>query len=132
MKHFVHIFLLLSMCFCFQVQAQGLKTFKLKNGMSVFIWEDSGKSDVFGEVVVRTGAVNDPEQYTGLAHYLEHVMFKGTQKIGALDWEKEAPIYEQIIAKYDEMVFGQIFVIEMKIPEEISVKEAETVGRHEL
>lgn len=70
MKHFVHIFLLLSMCFCFQVQAQGLKTFKLKNGMSVFIWEDSGKSDVFGEVVVRTGAVNDPEQYTGLAHYL--------------------------------------------------------------
>ena len=52
MKHFVHIFLLLSMCFCFQVQAQGLKTFKLKNGMSVFIWEDSGKSDVFGEVVV--------------------------------------------------------------------------------
>lgn len=57
MKHFVHIFLLLSMCFCFQVQAQGLKTFKLKNGMSVFIWEDSGKSDVFGEVVVRTGAV---------------------------------------------------------------------------
>ena len=96
MKHFVHIFLLLSMCFCFQVQAQGLKTFKLKNGMSVFIWEDSGKSDVFGEVVVRTGAVNDPEQYTGLAHYLEHVMFKGTQKIGALDWEKEAPIYEQM------------------------------------
>ena len=58
---------------------------------------------MFGEVVVRTGAVNDPEQYTGLAHYLEHVMFKGTQKIGALDWEKEAPIYEQIIAKYDEM-----------------------------
>ena len=58
--------------------------------MSVFIWEDSGKSYVFGEVVVRTGAVNDPEQYTGLAHYLEHVMFKGTQKIGALDWENES------------------------------------------
>ena len=76
MKHFVHIFLLLSMCFCFQVQAQGLKTIKLKNGMSVFIWDDSGKSDVFGEVVVRTGAVNDPDEYTGLAHYVEHVMFK--------------------------------------------------------
>ena len=84
MKHFVHVFLLLSMCFCFQAQAQGLKAFKLKNGMSVFIWEDAGKSDVFGEIAVRTGAVNDPEQYTGLAHYLEHVMFKGTQKIGAL------------------------------------------------
>ena len=83
--------------------AQELKAFKLKNGMSVFIWEDTTKPDVFGEVVVRTGSVNDPEEYTGLAHYLEHVLFKGTQKIGALDWEKEKGIYEQIIQKYDEM-----------------------------
>lgn len=86
-----------------QVDAQGLKAFRLKNGMSVFVWEDSTKTDVLGQVVVRTGSVNDPEQYTGLAHYLEHVLFKGTQKIGALDWEKEKPLYEQIIAKYDEM-----------------------------
>jgi len=53
-------------------------------------------------VSVKVGAKEDPEQYTGLAHYLEHLMFKGTDKIGALDWEKEKPIYEQIIAKYDE------------------------------
>ena len=85
------------------LSAQGLKAFKLKNGMSVFVWEDSTKTDVLGQVVVRTGSVNDPEQYTGLAHYLEHVLFKGTQKIGALDWEKEKPLYEQIIAKYDAM-----------------------------
>lgn len=91
-------------CLCMgQAGAQGLKAFKLRNGMSVFVWEDSTKTDVLGQVVVRTGSVNDPEQYTGLAHYLEHVLFKGTQKIGALDWEKEKPIYEQIIAKYDEM-----------------------------
>ena len=83
--------------------AQGLKAFKLKNGLSVYIWEDNSKSDVFGIVACRTGSVNDPAEYTGLAHYLEHVMFKGTDKIGALDWEKEKPIYEQIIAKYDEM-----------------------------
>lgn len=103
MRHLGNLFILLTMCFCLQSQAQGLKAFKLKNGMSVFIWEDASKPDVFGEIAVRTGSVNDPEQYTGLAHYLEHVMFKGTQKIGALDWEKEKPIYEQIIAKYDEM-----------------------------
>ena len=82
---------------------QGLKAFKLKNGLSVYIWEDNTKSDVYGIVACRTGSVNDPAEYTGLAHYLEHVMFKGTDKIGALDWEKEKPIYEQIIAKYDEM-----------------------------
>ena len=85
------------------LSAQGLKAFKLKNGMSVFVWEDSTKTDVLGQVAVRTGSVNDPEQYTGLAHYLEHVLFKGTQKIGALDWAKEQPLYEQIIAKYDAM-----------------------------
>ncbi|MEG0038372.1 MAG: insulinase family protein [Bacteroides sp.] len=82
---------------------QGLKAFKLKNGLSVYIWEDNTKSDVFGIVGVRTGAVNDPASYTGLAHYLEHVMFKGTDKIGALDWATEEPLYKQIITKYDEM-----------------------------
>ncbi len=84
--------------------AQELKTFKLQNGLSVYVWEDSTQSDVFGIVGVRTGSYNDPEQYTGLAHYLEHMMFKGTQKIGALDWAAEEPLYNQIIAKYDEMV----------------------------
>ncbi len=82
---------------------QGLKAFQLKNGLTVLIWEDDTKTDVFGMVGVRAGSANDPEEYTGLAHYLEHVMFKGTQKIGSLDWNIEGPIYEQIIAKYDEM-----------------------------
>ena len=80
------ISILLSFICVAQMNAQGLKAFKLKNGMSVFVWEDSTKTDVLGQVAVRTGSVNDPEQYTGLAHYLEHVLFKGTQKIGALDW----------------------------------------------
>ena len=82
---------------------QGLKAFKLKNGLSVYIWEDNTKSDVYGIVAVRAGSINEPAEYTGLAHYLEHVMFKGTDKIGTLDWEAEEPIYQQIIAKYDEM-----------------------------
>ena len=105
MKHLNGLFVwMLLACLCAgQVSAQGLKAFQLKNGMSVFVWEDSTKTDVLGQVVVRTGSVNDPEQYTGLAHYLEHVLFKGTQKIGALDWEKEKNLYEQVIAKYDAM-----------------------------
>lgn len=40
---------------------QGLKAFKLKNGLSVYIWEDESKSDVFGLVGVRAGSINDPE-----------------------------------------------------------------------
>ena len=82
--------------------SQGLKSFKLPNGLQVYVWEDANATDVFGMVAVKAGSVNDPIEYTGLAHYLEHVMFKGTDRIGAIDWVKEKPIYEQIIAKYDE------------------------------
>jgi len=101
MKHFLFLLVALT-CWVGTAVAQGLKSFQLPNGLSVFVWEDTTRSDVYGMVGVRVGSYNDPEEYTGLAHYLEHVLFKGTQKIGALEWEKEQPIYEKIIAKYDE------------------------------
>ncbi len=100
---FKSLFLLAALTISLSSFGQGLKAFKLKNGLSVYIWEDNTKSDVYGAVGIRTGSVNDPDQYTGLAHYLEHVMFKGTNKISTLDWAAEEPIYKQIIAKYDEM-----------------------------
>ena len=96
------LFVFLCSIISINTNAQGLKAFKLPNGLSVFVWEDETVADVFGMVAVNVGAKEDPEQYTGLAHYLEHLMFNGTEKIGALDWEKEKPLYEQIIAKYDE------------------------------
>ena len=76
--------------------------FKLGNGMQVYIWPDSNQTNVHGRVSVHVGSKNDPEQFTGLAHYLEHLMFKGTDRIGTTDWEQEKILYEQIIAKYDE------------------------------
>ena len=87
----------------FQASAQGLKAFKLPNGLSVFVWEDNAKPDVRGMVSVKVGSKDDPADLTGLAHYLEHLMFKGTPKIGALDWAREEPLYQQIIQEYDEM-----------------------------
>jgi len=98
-KYFVFICALLSL----NAYSQGLKSFKLPNGLSVFIWEDPSAPDVFGIVAVNAGSKEDPQEYTGLAHYLEHLLFKGTDKIGSLDWEKEKPVYDKIIAKYDEM-----------------------------
>ena len=68
---------------------QGLKAFKLKNGLSVYIWEDESKSDVFGLVGVRAGSINDPEEYTGLAHYLEHVMFTRKSSPSTTRWPKK-------------------------------------------
>ncbi len=83
------------------LNAQGLKGFKLQNGLSVFVWEDTTKTDIFGMVSVKAGSINDPQNYTGLAHYLEHLMFKGTDFIGALEWHKEDSIYNAIIEKYN-------------------------------
>ncbi len=81
---------------------EGLTEYKLDNGLTVLLWEDHDAPDVTGYIAVRAGAVDEPAEYTGLAHYLEHMLFKGTQKIGALDWEKEKPIYDSIIALYDQ------------------------------
>ena len=69
-----------------------LSEYKLDNGLTVLLWEDHDAPDVTGYVVVRAGAVDEPSEYTGLAHYLEHMLFKGTQRIGALNWEAEKPI----------------------------------------
>ena len=81
---------------------EGLSEYKLDNGLTVLLWEDHDQPDVTGYVVVRAGAVDEPVEYTGLAHYLEHMLFKGTQRIGALNWEEEKPIYDSIIALYDQ------------------------------
>ncbi len=100
-------YLVVVMLFCFgllnaQQLAEGLTTYQLPNGLTVMLWEDHEASDVYGEVVVRAGSIDEPKEYTGLAHYLEHVLFKGTQTIGALDWEKEKPIYDSIVDLYDK------------------------------
>jgi predicted Zn-dependent peptidase len=87
---------------CLNIQAQGLKAFQLANGLQVYVWEDENMTEVTGMLAVNAGSKDEPENFTGLAHYLEHLMFKGTDKIGTIDWEKEKQVYEQIIAKYDE------------------------------
>ncbi|MBQ0034926.1 MAG: insulinase family protein, partial [Bacteroidales bacterium] len=79
-----------------------LQEYKLQNGLTVILWEDHEQPDVEGYVVTRAGAIDEPQEYTGLAHYLEHMLFKGTQQIGAVDWEKEKPLYDSIIILYDQ------------------------------
>ena len=96
------LLLVCSIAICSAFTREGLTEYKLDNGLTVMLWEDHDQPDVTGYVVVRAGAVDEPAEYTGLAHYLEHMLFKGTQRIGALDWEAEKPIYDSIIALYDQ------------------------------
>lgn len=102
-KSVATILLCLSMvCSLSAQQSTPFTHYKLSNGLSVFLWEDDNQPDVSGTVLFNVGSLDEPEEYSGLAHYLEHVLFKGTQKIGSLDWEKEKPLYEQVIKLYDE------------------------------
>ena len=73
----------------------------LANGLTVMLSVNRERPEVFGAVVVRTGARNDPADETGMAHYLEHMLFKGTTRLGTTDWAKEAPLQAQLEALYE-------------------------------
>ena len=77
----------------------------LENGLTVWLNEDHTQPKVLGAVVVKAGAKDCPN--TGIAHYFEHMMFKGTDKIGTVDYEKEKEILDRIAAKYDELATVQ-------------------------
>ncbi|MDR0430143.1 MAG: insulinase family protein, partial [Tannerellaceae bacterium] len=102
MKKIVSLFLFFVSIGAFAQNNRDFQRLKLGNGFTVYLWPDTNQPDVTGVVVVRAGSIDEPAEYTGLAHYLEHVLFKGTQKIGSFDWEKEKPHYEKIIQLYDE------------------------------
>ncbi|MBI4649627.1 MAG: insulinase family protein, partial [Bacteroidia bacterium] len=80
-----------------------VQEYKLKNGLTVFLNEDHNQPTVFGGVVVKGGAKRDPEDATGIAHYFEHIMFKGTDKMGTVDYESEKIYLDSIRQKYDEL-----------------------------
>ena len=74
----------------------GVREYTLDNGLKVFmsIYKDAPKIQTY--IAVRAGSRNDPHETTGLAHYLEHMMFKGTQRLGTTDWEKEQVLIQKI------------------------------------
>ncbi|MDR1161919.1 MAG: insulinase family protein [Tannerellaceae bacterium] len=78
-----------------------VKEHKLSNGMTVWLNEDHSQPKIVGAVVVKAGAKDTPD--TGIAHYFEHMMFKGTDKIGTTDYAAEKMLLDSIAVKYDEL-----------------------------
>ena len=102
MKRFFMI--LAAACLCLAANAQNpleVKQFELSNGMQVWINRDSSQPIVFGAVVVKAGGKDCPD--TGLAHYLEHLLFKGTEELGTVDYEAEKVWLDSIAACYDRL-----------------------------
>ncbi|MBV8326130.1 insulinase family protein [Chryseobacterium sp.] len=78
-----------------------VRIYLLKNGLKVFLAQNFDAPRIQTFIPVRTGSNNDPADNTGLAHYLEHMMFKGTSKIGTQNWDKEKELLNQISDLYE-------------------------------
>lgn len=79
-----------------------VRIYTLKNGLKVFLAQNFDAPRIQTFIPVRTGSNNDPADNTGLAHYLEHMMFKGTSKLGTQNWEKEKELLDQISILFEE------------------------------
>ena len=78
------------------------RIYTLDNGLKVYLSVNKEEPRIQTYIAVRTGSKNDPAETTGLAHYLEHLMFKGTTQFGTTDPEAEAPLLDEIEQRYEE------------------------------
>ena len=77
------------------------RIYTLDNGLKVFLSVNPEKPRIQTYIAVRTGSKNDPAETTGLAHYLEHLMFKGTRQFGTTDPGAEEPLLDEIEQRYE-------------------------------
>ena len=80
----------------------GVRIYTLDNGLKVYLSVNQERPRITAHIAVNTGHRNDPAETTGLAHYLEHLMFKGTQSFGTSNYEAEKPLLDQITQLYEE------------------------------
>lgn len=80
----------------------GVRVYTLKNGLKVYLAKNDDAPRIQTYIPVRTGSNNDPSENTGLAHYLEHMVFKGTSHLGTQDWAKEKVLLQQISDLYEQ------------------------------
>ena len=80
----------------------GVRIYTLENGLKVYLAQNADAPKIQTYIPVRTGSNNDPSDNTGLAHYLEHMMFKGTSKLASADWAKEKPLLDEISSLYEQ------------------------------
>ncbi|MCX6155725.1 MAG: insulinase family protein [Candidatus Kapabacteria bacterium] len=72
------------------------RIYTLKNGLKVYLSPNHFEPRIYTIIAARVGSKNDPSDNTGMAHYLEHMLFKGTDKFGSVDFVKEAPELNQL------------------------------------
>ncbi|HHV02703.1 MAG: insulinase family protein [Bacteroidales bacterium] len=78
------------------------RIYTLDNGLKVYMTVNKETPRIQTYVAVRVGGKDDPSETTGLAHYFEHLMFKGTSKFGTQNYELEKPLLDQIEVLFEE------------------------------
>lgn len=78
------------------------KIHTLKNGLKIYMTVNKTEPKIQTYIAVKAGSKFDPSDNTGLAHYLEHLMFKGTPNLGTTDWEREKGLLSQISDLYEK------------------------------
>jgi len=76
--------------------------YTLDNGLKVYMSVNTDEPRIQTNIVVNTGSKQDPSDATGLAHYLEHMLFKGTSEIGTINWEEEQILLNEISNLYEK------------------------------
>ena len=79
----------------------GTKIYTLDNGLKVYMSVNKETPRIQTYIAVKVGGKNDPSETTGLAHYFEHLMFKGSQNFGTIDYEAEKPLLDEIEALFE-------------------------------
>jgi len=79
-----------------------VKEYSLSNGMRLFVSVNKHEPRIYTQVAVRAGSKHDPSETTGLAHYMEHMLFKGTSRIGTQDWKREKALLDQIEGLFEK------------------------------
>ena len=75
-----------------------------ENGLRLLVIERPGEQRVVSKIFTDMGALNETPGQFGAAHFLEHLMFKGTRTLGSLDWEREKGLHEQLRAAEDALI----------------------------
>lgn len=75
---------------------QQVTEFKLDNGMKFIVLERHQAPVVSFLTYADVGGADEPDGKTGVAHFLEHLAFKGTTRIGTVDYGAEKPLLERL------------------------------------
>lgn len=78
------------------------RIYTLDNGLTVYLSKNNKEPRIYTAIPVKAGSKNDPADATGLAHYLEHMLFKGTDKFGTKNYVQEKIYLDQIYALYEQ------------------------------